>query len=100
MINQQEYEKLKSLDDKWEWITRDSKDDNGGNLFAYLEKPFKLYDVGEWDCGIGILFIGTHLFQFIQWDDKEPWNIQELIEEYEKESEQTGRKQLDERHYI
>lgn len=89
----EEYQMLKSLDDDWEWTARDSGGDHGGNLFAYSEKPFKCYDVGEWDCGIGILFVGTHRFQFIQWEDEEPYNIQELIEEYESEETEVKSKQ-------
>ena len=87
-ISKEEYQMLKSLGDDWEWIARDSGGDHGGNLFAYSEKPFKCYDVGEWDCGIGILFIGTHRFQFIQWEDGQPFRIAELVEGYERESEE------------
>ena len=89
-INQEEYEILKGLDKEWKWIARDSEGGYSGRLFAYLEKPSKLYDVDEWDYGRGIHYIDNHLaFQFIQWEDGEPWNIQELIEGYEDESEET-----------
>ena len=85
-INHEEYKVLKSLDDDWEWIARDGKGDSGRNLFAYLEKPFKDCDVGEWKYGRGTHPINAQHFQFIQWKDWEPYNIQELIEEYEIEN--------------
>src|SRR5699024_221286 len=75
-INQEEYEVLKGLDDnKWKWIARNYN----GALITYTDKPMKnpsLYwdDFGE--------RMDDRLFQFIQWEDKEPYNIQELIEEY------------------
>lgn len=84
-INHEEYKVLKSLDDDWEWIARDGKGDSGRNLSAYLEKPFKDCDVGEWKYGRGTHPINAQRFQFIQWKDWEPYNIQELIEEYERE---------------
>ena len=85
MISIEEYKILKSLDDDWEWIARDGKGDGGGNLFAYLEKPFKDCDVREWNYGRGTHPINAQRFQFIQWKDWEPYNIQELIREYESE---------------
>lgn len=101
MINQQEYEKLKRAKaDGYEWIARDWFVDNGGNLFAYPEKPTKDYGKKCWLYGGWVHSIDNNLFQFIQWENKYPYSIAELIEEYEEESEQTGRKQLDERHYI
>lgn len=82
-INHEEYKILKSLDDDWEWIARDGKGDGGGNLFAYLEKPFKDCDVGEWNYGRGTHPINAQRFQFIQWKDWEPYSITGLMEEYE-----------------
>ena len=38
-----------------------------------------------WDDGWGEKYLSDKLFQFIQWKDQEPYNIQELIEEYEDE---------------
>src|SRR5699024_9536677 len=89
-INQEEYEVLKALDDKWEWIARD-KDGTlvmgAGKNERYLDGWFPpvnigdslvvdetnaVKDVSEWG----------NLFQFIQWEDESPYNIQELIEEY------------------
>ena len=84
-INHEEYKLLKGLDEKWKWIARDSGGNHDGNLFVYPEKPFKNHYSGEWVCGIWVHPINIHLFQFIQWENDEPWNIQELIGEYESE---------------
>ena len=94
-INQEEYEVLKGLDDKWKWIARD-KDGTlvmgAGKNERYLDRWFPpvnvgdsivvdetnaVKDVSEWE----------NLFQFIQWEDESPYNIQELIEEYENSPE-------------
>lgn len=86
-INQEEYEILKSLDDKWKWIARD--EDRG--LYAFTKKPVRKYDPSlYWDTEGGSvfeLFDEKHLFQFIQWEDEKPYNIAELIEEYEDSKE-------------
>ena len=81
-ISQEEYEVLKGLDDQWRWIARNSYGGHGGDLFVYPEKPFKNHYSGGWVCGIWIHPINNHLFQFIQWENEEPYNIQELIDEY------------------
>ena len=88
-INRVEYIVLKGLDDKWEWIARD-KD---RSLYAFTEKPVKKYDPSPyWDTETGRshsvveLIDVLHLFQFIQWGDKEPHSIAKLIKEYEFEN--------------
>src|SRR5699024_6003866 len=77
-INQEEYEVLKDLDDKWKWIARNYN----GALITYTDKPMKNPNL-YWDS-FGER-IDDRLFQFIQWEDESPYNIQELIEEYESE---------------
>lgn len=87
-INQEEYEVLKELDDKWKWIARDGENlMYGGVLQAYTEMPQKRASV-MWSNGWGSekLWVGG-LFHFIQWEDEEPYNIAELIEEYEDSTE-------------
>ena len=67
---------LRNLDKKWEWIARDN---NGFlSLFDGYE-PFK--GDYEWKSdGTGLFLVAfSHLFQFIKWADKEPYNIEELL---------------------
>ena len=75
-INQEEYEVLKELDDEWKWIARNYN----GALITYTDKPMKNPNL-YWDS-FGER-MDDRLFQFIQWEDEEPHNIQKLIEEYE-----------------
>lgn len=65
---------LRNIPEKWKWIARD-KD---GYLCIYNEKPKKVYDT--W-CGSDYLFIEVfeHLFQFIKWEDEEPYLISDLL---------------------
>jgi hypothetical protein len=56
------------------WIARD---DNGNMLMAYDEKPIKAgrywgVNLGEYACDI------AYDFDFIKWEDKEPFEIPEL----------------------
>src|SRR5699024_4583462 len=89
-INQEEYEILTGLDDKWEWIARD-KDNTlvmgAGKNERYLDGWFPPVNVGdslvvdETNAVKDVSEYGN-LFQFIQWEDEAPYNIQGLIEEY------------------
>lgn len=56
------------------WIGRDCAKD----LFLYLEKPTK--EVSYWG-GVSSkrLIIFNHLFQFVKWEDNEPWYIPDLL---------------------
>lgn len=80
-INKYEYEILKGLDDEWNWIARD----NIGVLGLFMKKPkkYKLF-LKLWSDNISPpRYIDDAKFQFIQWEDEKPYNIQELIDEYE-----------------
>lgn len=79
-INQEEYELLKKLDDNWKWIARDGN----GRLYKFLEKPKKVNGFQWNDREQTWLRMSGDSFQFIQWEDEEPYNIQELIEGYEE----------------
>src|SRR5699024_2122206 len=85
-INQKEYEILKGLDDKWKWIARTEL----GSLKTFVSRPYKDFD-GAWKTNdnktFGIYSSFASHFQFIQWEDEEPYNIAELIEEYEYSTE-------------
>lgn len=67
---------LRNIDKKFKYIARD-KDEM---LFVFTGKPVK----GEciWSAangGLTSLRIFKHLFQFIKWEDKEPYNIEDLL---------------------
>lgn len=80
-INQEEYEVLKGLDSRWKWIARDKNLE----LWAYSEKSGKFDTKWDVDHIHELTRLSNGLFQFIQWEDEEPYNIAELIEEYESE---------------
>lgn len=69
------------------YMTRDSKESSTEDLWIYNGYPEK-YDDKQWhlpldrsDIGGAInMSIFTHLFQFVKWEDKEPWSIKELLE--------------------
>ena len=83
-INEKEYEVLQALDDKWKYLARNNM--YGAKLEAHTSRPYKMTD-SHWSNGDMTLELlgGEHLFQFIQWEDEKPYNIQELIDEYESE---------------
>ena len=94
-INQEEYEVLKGLDDKWKWIARD-KDNTlvmgAGKNERYLDGWFPPENIGDSLVAdeinaVKVISEWGNLFQFIKWDDEDPHNIQELIEEYENSPE-------------
>ena len=78
----EEYEVLKELaDGGFKYIDRD----RDGDLYTFLEKPEKRKEV--WiSFDIHRLINKTEL-DFIKWEDEEPHNIAELIEEYEDSKE-------------
>lgn len=61
---------LENTDERYKYIARDSNDE----LYLYSIKPFKKGSI--WNCdGDGeseVLRAFNHLFQSIQWEDKEP----------------------------
>ena len=65
---------LRNLPEKYKWIARD-KD---GLIFLYAKKPSKCEY--SWGGCKYILLPLEHLFQFIQWEDDEPYLIEELLE--------------------
>ena len=80
-INQEEYEKIKLLPDyDWNWIAREKT----GKILSFTNKPTKTDEVWK-DTQTRLWFNhkDSQLFQFIQWEDEEPYEISELIREYE-----------------
>ena len=85
-INQEEYEVLQFLNNTKDWIVRNPD----GQLWAVEgEVPRKQPFYEMWKEGDGQdaskVDVSSFLFQFIQWEDEEPYEIAELIEEYESE---------------
>lgn len=75
---------LRNLPKKYKWIARDEDEEL---LYAYEEKPSK--DNGFWRDykgeNWGSLSLFNHLFRFIKFEDDEPYNIEELLKEGNKE---------------
>ena len=76
-INQEEYEVLKRLDDKWEWITRDryrgekEYENVLGGIRVFSKKPFKSprddhFGVDGKGMGIDWLYLDRDMFFFIK----------------------------------
>ena len=66
---------LENIDKKYKWLCRD----NDGCLNAYIGKPKKQGICWVWDISYGRFDVFNHLFQFIKWEDKEAYNIEELL---------------------
>lgn len=79
MINQEEYEVLKGLDERAKSIVRQER----GWLWV-AEQPI-MKDGWSWFVADGFdeKLKDDNLFQFIQWEDEEPYRVADLIKEYE-----------------
>ena len=68
---------LENIDKEYKWIARD----NVGYIYIYSIKPAKGKSL--WYNGGKFISIEAfnHLFQFITWNDSEPYNIEELLKE-------------------
>lgn len=80
MISDDEYFVLKNINDDYKYIARDQSRD----LYIYSIKPNKGSKVWSATICKNIAFFAS-LFQFIKWEDEEPYSIKELINTYEKE---------------
>ena len=63
---------LRNVPQYYKWIARDGN----GVVCLYPDKPHKSKTI--WDS-YGALFPFHHLFQFIKWEDDEPYSIEELL---------------------
>lgn len=81
LLSDIEYIILKNIENKWKYITRDKST----GLYLHDMKPCKMSN--HWctrDCGSWENFWAfKHLFQFLQWTDKEPYLIEDLLKDYE-----------------
>lgn len=68
---------LKSVNKQYEWIVRQ----RDGNLALYKDKPIKIENFGNWVNEKGYYFFipFNHLFQFIKWENENPYNIDDLL---------------------
>lgn len=85
-LSHDEYVILKNIDEEFTWIARD----DNGELHLFTIKPHKDFycKFGWWgsrsDNSLNFS-VYEHLFQFVKWEDEEPYEISKLLEDYEKE---------------
>lgn len=68
---------LQMLEKQYQWIARDED----GSLYVYEEKPYKSIKEKYWlspydSCELSAF---EHHFQFVQYEDDEPWLIKDII---------------------
>ncbi len=69
-----EHEYLKiAKENEFSFIARDKN----GTLFLYAGKPFKCENVWSYRGNVLIIFI--ELFEFVKWEDEEPWKIDSIL---------------------
>lgn len=68
---------LENIDKHYKWITRNEDD----VLYAYIERPVKREDYWLNTATKYALHLElfSHLFQFIKFENTEPYNIEELL---------------------
>lgn len=76
---------LESLDEKWKWIAKDEDK----VVHCYENKPKKSSSFPQWRVdGLGGIIsfrncLKKEVFDFLSWEDEEPINIKELLENCE-----------------
>lgn len=81
-VSQLEYDILKYISDNTIFIYI-ARDENGKS-YIFEAEPRKLDD-WWYGCGLSYMRIFDELFQFVQWEDKEPTSIQNVLENCEVE---------------
>lgn len=69
---------LENIDKDYKWISRD----RDKKLYIYTVKPSRSTLFNNWNLiegKAGSMSTFNHLFQFITWQDDEPYNIEELL---------------------
>lgn len=79
-VSKLEYDILKYISDNTIFIYI-ARDENGKN-YIFEAKPRKLDD-WWYGCGLSYMRIFDELFQFVQWEDKEPTEIKYILESCE-----------------
>ena len=65
---------LENIDEDYKWIARDEC----GRLNIFASKPKKYTNFWNGNVLLGINAF-NHLFQFIKWENEQPYNIEELL---------------------
>lgn len=65
---------LRNLPKEYKWIAKD----NNGPICVFIDKPEKIGYVWSSEF-FEVLSLFQHLFQFIKWEDDEPYSIEELL---------------------
>ena len=73
-LNEDEKAILRNLPKEYKWIARDLS----GMVYIFIERPEKGQAIW-YGCGQPMIPF-YHLFQFIQWEDEEPYSIEKLLE--------------------
>ena len=71
---------LRNIPKQYEWIARDACD----SLCVYTKRPIKQMLVWSTDGWMSPMALFHNLFQFIKWEDDEPYSIEELLKGEEK----------------
>lgn len=83
IVSEDEKAILRNLPKEYKWIARDEN----GELYIFKTKPRKSGMSDLWESEYGnhkeytIFEIYNHLFQFVTWEDEEPYLISDLLEE-------------------
>ena len=78
-LNEDEKAILSNIDKCIKYIARNMD----GSLLVYEDKPVKARE--HWDCEFQVYYFPFDLlFQFIKWEDEEPYSIEELLKGEEK----------------
>lgn len=75
IISKDEETILRNLPKEYKWIARDKN----SSLYIYETIPIK--NEGKWKYGNCEKLPFRHLFQFIKWEDEEPYLISDLLED-------------------
>ena len=68
---------LRNIPKQYEWIARDA----GDSLCVYTKRPIKQMSVWSTDGWMSPMALFHNLFQFIKWEDDEPYLIEDLLGE-------------------
>ena len=80
-LTKREYTFLSIFPNNWKWIVRYKS----GLLCCFENKPYKNKNTASWDAKYGasscfLEDIFGDIFEFITWNDSEPWAVNELLQ--------------------